>query len=76
MHSLIRERTRFNNYDTVSEYIRYLVRRDKTSATEPKVYPPQKTANECIEEARLWLNAERAAEQMLDREGPDDTLSP
>jgi Arc/MetJ-type ribon-helix-helix transcriptional regulator len=55
MYSLIREGIRSCCYSTVSEYIRFLVRRDTRPETinrERPVYPPPRTANQCLEEAR------------------------
>ncbi len=54
MHSLIYEGMRSRFYSTVSEYIRFLVRRDQRpdAVKEPEViYTPPRTANQCIEYA-------------------------
>lgn len=64
MHSLIHKGARSHYYSTVSEYIRFLVRRDQRpdSITEAKTeHPPVRTANECIEAGRLEILAEQAA---------------
>jgi Arc/MetJ-type ribon-helix-helix transcriptional regulator len=62
MHSLIYSGMRSHFYSTVSEYLRFLVRRDqRPAAIEEKEYPytPPRTANQVIEEARREIEAER-----------------
>ena len=54
MHRLIHEGTRSRYHSTVSEYIRFLVRRDRRPASvieqEPE-YPPPRTMNQWMEDA-------------------------
>jgi hypothetical protein len=62
MHSLIYSGMRSHFYSTVSEYIRFLVRRDQRPDTiEEYQYPytPPRTANQVIEDVRREMEAER-----------------
>jgi hypothetical protein len=62
MHDLIYEGTRSRFYCTVSEYIRFLVRRDqrpKYTEEEKLVYTPPRTANQCMEDGRRENEAEK-----------------
>lgn len=65
MYDLIYEGTRSRFYSSVSEYIRFLVRRDQrpdaVAVRKEKFDTTLRTANECIETARRELEAERAA---------------
>ena len=64
MHSLIHKGMRSRYYSTVSEYMRFLVRRDQAPDTvllkEPTYKPPQ-TMNEYMEEIRCDLEARNEA---------------
>jgi len=61
MHSLIYQGMRSRYYSTVSEYLRFLVRRDQApdavSLTEMPVRPAR-TANQCIEDAQREVDLE------------------
>ena len=64
MHSLITEGMRAHFYSSVSEYIRFLVRRDqRPEAVEEKEFPnvPPRTANQVIEDVRREIEAEKIA---------------
>lgn len=64
MHDLIYEAMRSRFYCTVSEYIRFLVRRDQRpefTEEEKPVYQPPRTANEYIEDVRKEIEAENAS---------------
>ncbi|MFN0278951.1 MAG: type II toxin-antitoxin system ParD family antitoxin [Pyrinomonadaceae bacterium] len=64
MHSLISEGMRSHFYSTVSEYIRFLVRRDQRpdAVHEPKlVYAEPRTVNQCIEDALREIEAEKGS---------------
>lgn len=71
-HDLIHEGMRLGCYSTVSEYIRFLVRRDQRPeaiAEEKPVYAPPRTANQCMEDAIREIEAEKIS--LAEREYPD-----
>ena len=62
MHSLIYEGMRSNSYCTVSEYIRFLVRRDQmpyTARQDNRMTRPPRTMNQCMEDACHEIETER-----------------
>ena len=64
MHDLIYEGMRSHYYSTVSEYVRFLVRRDQLpdAVKEKKAaYTPPRTANQCMEDGRREIEAMKAA---------------
>ena len=64
MHSLIYEGMRSHFYSTVSEYMRFLVRRDqRPKIVEEEKFPsaPPRTANQCIEDALREIETEKGA---------------
>lgn len=66
MYDLIDQGRRVHFYSTVSEYVRFLVRRDqRPDAVEEKevVYTrtPARTVNQCMEDARREIEAEKIA---------------
>lgn len=63
MHRLIHEGARVHYYSSVSEYIRFLVRRDRRPDTvigEEPVSAPLRTANQCMEDTAWEIEAEKA----------------
>ena len=62
MHDLVYQGMHAHYYSTVSEYVRFLVRRDQRpdAVTEKKVvHPPVRTVNQCIEDALREIEAEK-----------------
>ena len=62
MHSLIQKGMQAHFYSSVSEYVRFLVRRDqRPEAVEEYKYPstPTRTANEVIEDYRREIEAQK-----------------
>ena len=62
MYSLIYQGSRSHFYSSVSEYIRFLVRRDQRPdmiKEEELAYRPPRTANQCIEDAKREIDAQR-----------------
>ena len=64
MHSLIYDGMHSHFYSTVSEYIRFLVRRDQRPESVKKqefADRPPRTANQFIEDAKREIDAEQAS---------------
>ena len=64
MHDLIDQGRRVHFYSTVSEYVRFLVRRDqRPDAVKERevVYKPSRTANQCMEDGRREIEELKAA---------------